>query len=378
MAGAIFMLAPLGTVNNDGLYQAPKTYPPLTGGYYFPTLDKSNLDAQLDIVASALNNPNAMVIFGSSEMGDNRQNMPYQFFPENRNRPVVAVGQAHFEIFATYMMLQSLHEHIRPRAKIVLMLSPGWMVDGQLLPYAFDKFLGGKIARTVAKRGTSDGKLRLQAYVHRNGKQLNFEMAYGCWYNICGGRTGIKILQGVFDKIAQRSRDWRAVLVSEQTNPKPIQPQYALGQKTTDWVAYLPKLRQAELALHTNNDYDIRDDYYDKHVRHSRAGLPKSAYDKVVDYSGEMSALAGLLQLLREKNADATFVITPINPYGYTDVDFFYPINTHIKTMIGGYGFPVYDMYTEPYEDGTLSDLFHLSPYGWAKVNQYLTGGYDE
>ena len=372
------MLAPIPKSNDDGLYYPPQSYPQLTGGYHFPTLDKSNIDAQLDTMAAALNHDKAITLFGSSELGDIGKIMPYQFFAEYKNIPVVAVGQAHFELFGVYMVLQSLHEHIKPHSRIVIMLSPGWVVDGDMLPYAFDKYVGGKIARTVFENGTDEGKLHLQAYVNRHAGQLNFEMAYGCWYNICGGRTGIKTLQGILTKVAERSRAWRALLLPEQVSFPAVEPKYPLGQKAVNWQNLLSQMQAEELALHTNNDYDIRDGYYDTHVRHSRKGLPKSAYDKVVDYSGEMTALAGVLKLLKEKQAGATFVITPINPYGYTDVDFFHPINDVMKMMISGHGFPVYDMYTEPYENGTLSDLFHLGWYGWAKVNQFLTEVYDE
>lgn len=364
---------------NNGLYTAPAKLPPLRGGYYVPEPLPHN--AHLDLIASSLHDDRAITLFGSSELGDNKQSMPYQYFAETMGVPVVAFGQAHFDTMGAYMVLQAVHKSIKPRAKIVFIVSPGWFADGHFLPYAFDKYVGGDVARTVAQNGTPQGKRLMQAYVGRFGRDLNFDMAYGCWFGICGGATGVRKLSGMFAMVNTRARQWRAVLLGEQgTTPDYPKPLYPLGKKSHNWTTTLSTLQQAELALQTNNQYGIRNDYYNAHVRHARVGLPKPAYAKMGDYGWQLQSLSALLTLLQNKQANAIFVMQPINQLGYNDVDTFAPINATVRDMIQGAGFTYLDMYTPPQttpkNQGILRDLFHFSPYGFARMNRDIQGVY--
>ena len=78
----------------------------------------------------------------------------------------------------------------------------------------------------------------------------------------------------------------------------------------------LPPMQRQELALQTNNPYGIRNDYYDTYVRHSRVGLPKSAFAKMGNYGWQYQSLSALLALLQEKQANAIFVMQPLNTLG--------------------------------------------------------------
>lgn len=378
----IFAFAPLPVAKYDGMYHAPSLYPPLQGGYHIHQLDPQHQTQQLNLIASSLYNDDAITLFGSSELGDNGENLPYQYFPETLGVPVVAFGGGYFDIFGSYMLLQSVHTSIKPNAKIVFILSPGWFVDGHLLPFAFDKYIGGMAARTVANNGTPLGKRLLQTYVEQFASDLNFQMAYGCWYHLCGGKTGIDALSGVFTAVYQRSLQWREFILgngknSPHTHTAPlIQPRYKLGQKDHDWTVYLPAMQQRELSMQTNNPYGIRDDYYDTYVRYSRVGLPKSAFARMGDYGWQYQSLSALLALLQEKQANAIFVMQPLNTLGYNDISAFYPINDTVRAMIQGAGMTYLDMYDAPADSGVLRDLFHFSIYGYAKVNKFIESIY--
>ena len=376
MAGVIFMFTPLPDVKNDGLYHAPQSYPQLTGGYYFPTLDKSNLDAQLDIVASSLNNPKAITLFGSSELGDNRFNMPYQHFPENKNTPVVAMGRAHFPFMGAYTVLEALKPSVRPNAKVIISISPGWFLDGGMFPYAYDAYISGKVVRTAVSHDNEIFNKRLLAYLQKHKSEVNFDMELACYYGYCGGYTGWKKLTPFVVKISKRSRQWRQFLLGiKKQNKTKIQSNYNLSWHKN--IYSLEELRTKELALQTNNKFAIRDGVYNSVFKHDKNPLPKEANKKLMDYGDVLLDLQHLLNLLQEKEVDALFVMQPINPYGYTDVERFYPVNNAVKAMVVGYGFKYYDMYSEPYEKGVLQDLFHPGYYGWGKINKFIEDAYD-
>ena len=379
-AVVIFAFAPLPDVwdtPNDGLYHLPKDDLPLMGGYYIPKIPPEKKKQHLDLLVSSFRDDNAITLFGSSELSDAGETMPYAYFPTVRGIPMVAYGSGHFDTFGAYMMMQGMHNSIKPNAKIVFILSPGWFADGHFLPHAFDANIGGTVARTVAYHGTPQGKQLLQSYVQRFSSQLNFEMAYGCWYGLCGGATGVKTLSGLFSGIYERSRQWRLLLLGDtKVGGDDIAPNYGLMKKEHDWDTYLPTMKQSVLSVQTNNAYGINDDYYDTYVRHARVGLPKPAFAKLDDYGWQLQSLSALLALLKEKQANAVFVMQPVNPLGYNDISKFYPIQDTVRSMIQGANFPYLDMYSHDVEKGILRDLFHVSPYGFSKINKFIEDTY--
>ena len=86
----------------------------------------------------------------------------------------------------------------------------------------------------------------------------------------------------------------------------------------------------------------------------------------------ELRELAALMQLLRNHGVNALFVMQPLHPLVFKDLDRFTPIQHEVNALCARYAMTCMDMYGAPYEVGTLRDVQHLGELGWLRVNQRI------
>jgi D-alanine transfer protein len=86
-----------------------------------------------------------------------------------------------------------------------------------------------------------------------------------------------------------------------------------------------------------------------------------------------------LVKLLRTKNANASFIIMPINPYYYTNSAEFTPFVNILENELKNNQFPYLNLWnadTATFDNGVLTDIMHLGKYGWYQVNKFIVETY--
>jgi D-alanine transfer protein len=93
----------------------------------------------------------------------------------------------------------------------------------------------------------------------------------------------------------------------------------------------------------------------------------------------ELKDFKMLVKLLKSNEANATFIISPLNPYYYRDLQELDPVVSEIEAEIRKQDFKYLNLFTSDstkYDKAILSDVMHMSEYGWLLVNKFIADTY--
>ena len=124
-------------------------------------------------------------------------------------------------------------------------------------------------------------------------------------------------------------------------------------------------------SLCSNNNKGILNDYYTTYVN----GWHGTIDVKPISEITELQDLKVLLSYMNRKKVDAIFVMQPLNPYHYTNLEILNPTLIEIQNEIEKHNFPYLDMTitdSNKYELGTLQDIMHLGDLGWIRINDFI------
>jgi D-alanine transfer protein len=162
-----------------------------------------------------------------------------------------------------------------------------------------------------------------------------------------------------------------AYAVNLPVNRKPIIPETVF----VNWDSLFVASQQEQINISTNNSWYINNDYYNKHIK----GKTKKIRIAAEKNNQELRDFYMLIKLLRAKNANASFVILPINPYYYTNSEDFTPFIHILETELANHQFPCLNFWnpdTATFDHGVLTDVMHLSKYGWYQTNKFIVETY--
>ena len=128
----------------------------------------------------------------------------------------------------------------------------------------------------------------------------------------------------------------------------------------------------AEQARMAGNPYAVRDEFFGKYLRTVPAGGKTAWLPQPLTGRDELRELDALMALLRGRGVDALFVMQPLHPLVFKDLDRFEPVRREVAALCGRYAMRCMDMYGAPFEVGTLRDVQHLGELGWLRVNQKI------
>ncbi|WP_268576774.1 D-alanyl-lipoteichoic acid biosynthesis protein DltD, partial [Escherichia coli] len=120
------------------------------------------------------------------------------------------------------------------------------------------------------------------------------------------------------------------------------------------------------------NRYAVRDDFFDKYLQTVAAGGKTAFQPQPLTGKDELRELEALMRLLRNHGVNALFVMQPLHPMVFRDLDRFTPVQRQVEALCARYAMACMDMYDAPYEIGTLRDVQHLGELGWLRVNQRI------
>ncbi|MNS93468.1 hypothetical protein D3C72_1276460 [compost metagenome] len=163
---------------------------------------------------------------------------------------------------------------------------------------------------------------------------------------------------------------WAPAHAAPAPEPERLGP--AAAARVVDWDALAGEAQAAEQALMTGNRYAVRDEFFNKYLRAIPEGGKTAYLPQPLTGRDELRELDALMALLRQRGADALFVMQPLHPMVFNDLDRFEPVRRQVAALCQRYAMTCMDMYDAPFEVGTLRDVQHLGELGWLRVNQKI------
>ena len=329
------------------------------------------------ILAPAFSDGSSIVLFGSSELTTtDHPAKPFNFFNNTLGMPLLAIGHAGSQSFAIHSQLISSGADLH-NARIAILISPSWFVDragmeGTSLSCFLEYNPAPSLYRVNAglSKGDTAG-LAVRGFLVEHHHELGDAQPI-VKHMIQGGST-TELARYWF------SLPWNSLLVdrtsatmlaSARPTPKPLVP-VAPPEAAPDWDSLYAKARAEHLAVCTNNKAFVNDAYYTEHVN----GATRRIEPVQLEANREYADFIGLLDHLRAKGARPVFIIQPLNPFVYTDLKEIDPTIDAIRKALDERDFAYLDLWisdTARFEPGVLTDVMHLGPLGWYRVDSMI------
>ncbi len=333
---------------------------------------------------NALNN-NQLVMLGSSELTNQQfASIPNRFFNEQLNIPMLSFGHAGNQSFNYACEIAALKEKKSSSSKIVFIISPGWFAGESGKGTSISSFL----------EFVDDGMLNKIMHddsISENFKNSVLNFISSNFENIYYPTPCIKYLfyqklqmQSLIDKTlyapsALLYRVWAQFSKTKPTrfslpNIYTLKSKYESLVPQPEWDSLLQSGLQNEKNK-CSNVFGVNDDYYKKYVI---GNLPKMMYTPTIP-NQELNDLKLLVQLCKDENIDALFIIQALNPYAYSNLEELNPMMNEVKKTIADEGFQVFNLWQpakEKYQKGLLTDLMHTGEYGWYLIDREIYNHY--
>ncbi|WP_454696073.1 D-alanyl-lipoteichoic acid biosynthesis protein DltD [Achromobacter aegrifaciens] len=330
--------------------------PAAAPGIYIPNLGNTLQEQtrNLSRMSQALRTGDRLVILGSSELTSNDLRfVPYRYLADELQLPVLAYGHSGFQSLGMQLVLAAMAEDLSPASRVVVMLSPGWFDgEGGLGPDEFKEHANPLLPRLLRQ---PEGRAEVVRWLQAKGD------------------AGV-----AWSMAAEQAYVFRQRLVDLWTpaHAAPAPEREREGPPTAarvvDWEALAAQAQGAEQALMGGNRYAVRDEFFNKYLR----GIPeggKTAYQpQPLTGRDELRELDALMALLRQRDVNALFVMQPLHPLVFKDLDRFGPVQREVAALCQRYAMRCMDMYSAPFEVGMLRDVQHLGELGWLRVNQKI------
>jgi len=377
---AAFVLAWLLASNVFLYVLRPITVPLPKPGYYIPTLGKGETAVDnLLYLSSALRSDKTIVVLGSSELDSaySHRFIPYVFFPAHHIAPLVAYGRAGFDTLGMYGLLYALKPHLSPKSRLVIMLSPGWFKSTDLQAESFNDNFNDSVLLQLYwdddPRGVFHDYLLTHQYAFSNltGTQQMYLDDAGSLLNW----NLPSFITKTINARAYSTRERLSIRLAGLSAPPALPESGYVDPKTLSWDSFEQNARAIEYTKMTNNDFWVRNNYYNAYLK----GKPiqyKEYFTKAMHPEPEMEAFKLLLQLLHQSKVKALFVMQPMNPRVYSDLQRFDDVDLRVGILCREFGMKYFDMYAAPQDKGVLRDGMHLGELGWERADHAIAEYY--
>lgn len=350
-------------------------------GYHINTLGKGETAVQnLLYLSAALRGGKTIVVMGSSELDPSfaRRNVPYAFFPREHLTRVMSYGRANFDSLGMYGLLFALKPHLNPGSRLVIMLSPAWFKSTDMLPQAFDENFNDNVLLQLYWSDDPRGVFHdyLTAHQHEFSSMTAMQRMFLDNPSSIVDWSLPGLITRTINSRAYAQRE-KLDLYLEPTDRGGLADVFG-ARRAADihWADYTAAARSYELRHMTNNDLWVRDTFFNNVLMRNPQILHRDYFPKNINPEPEMTGLKLLLELLQKSKVKALFVMQPLNPRLYDDIDSFDAVDARITSLCREYGASYLDMYTAPYDPGTLRDGTHLGELGWLTVDQAIVQQY--
>lgn len=324
-------------------------------------------------LAAALKNPRVLTIMGSSELGSDRYSS-YFFLSDSLNMPAIGYGHAYHQSFSMYCELLAMEEFL-DSSRICFVISPGWFDTQGTHTQAFLEFVRPAFLRSIATnpRLQPEARMEVARFVYEHRSEIEDPGPTLSYFAALYRSRHIPLYHSFVESWGSTLQ---GVKYEVKTADIPSRPEIHI-----DWDKRLKQLQDTFVHAVTNNELYVGNAYYSKYLLDEQ-GVPRKAKAIEPDplaTNRELADFMLLLNLLESRNVRASFVIQPLNPYYYHDLEKYNEIIALLEERIRSKGYPCFNMFVsdkKDYEPGTLRDIMHLGDYGWLKISRFLKTSY--
>jgi D-alanine transfer protein len=332
--------------------------------------------AELNLMSS-LQRKEQITLFGSSEFTDSPF-APYNFLPDSIGVAAMGFGHAFHQTFAIYCQLLAANE-LLPGSKVCILISPGWFQTEGTNTEAFLEFVPENFMKRIYLDSTlTIEKKMVGEYISKNEEHFNSLSStmekLSIVYPLQQGFSPLAQLKSFLSsKLSKNQSSFQSVNYSVNKSEK-------LSPKAYNFNRQLALLKVLAPQRSPNNSIYVDSAFYSKNLADKNGTHAPGHLEKVqLAYNAELKDFIRLLDFLKRRKVDASFIIQPLNPYYYTNTEILNPLISALKQKLDKAKFPYLNMYVSDkskYVPGTLNDVMHLGDLGWMKINQFLIQTY--
>ncbi len=318
-------------------------------------------------------------LLGSSELTSGNAYTPYNFISDRFPVKVMGIGHEGNQCFSIYCQLLANSNRLK-NAPVVIIVSPGWFeakpargtTSAVFLQYVSDEY--------VRKIQKSKVDPKFVAYANKGIAGFYHEL------NAPSSAYRIAHLRDVSSRSYYHSV-WAAPLQEwnvftdffKQKIAKVMERPPVFSNEpvmcTVNWDSLRRVTREVTISKATNNEMGIENEYFSTYIQQKKGNIypiPRWANREMDDFSM-------LVDLLHHTGANASFIISPLNPYYFKNLNDLNPVIEELETKMKSSGFTYLNLFTsEPknYDKALLSDVMHMSEYGWLQVDEFIVHRY--
>lgn len=345
----------------------------------------TNVFQGIDLQKKMLEDSNYLPMYGSSELSRLDVYHPSNYFRVNPDgfTPFL-IGRGGTQSLTHFLSLAANANQLEGK-KVVFILSPQWFVAEGLNEEHFSPNFSSIQAYDFLFNQTLDPILKKQAA----RRLLTFEvvkkdsllttMLEGIVYTDSVHTWKAKIakpLAYMYRSILQR-KDFVLSLVAVYGHKPNTDPHL----KSLSWDQLIHRAEQSGKSESQSNEYGIVDDYYNDKIAPKLPQLKGYRANESYDVSPEYNDLQMVLDLLKQKHAQALFVSVPVNGPWYDYAEFpkerrqtYYQ---KVKNQIEQSGFAVADFSDHEYDQYFMKDTIHVGWKGWIYIDKAVKQFYD-
>lgn len=359
----------------------------------------SNQNQKSRYISNFVDNPNyesqflqtsdsskTIYLLGSSELTSPSPALPYNFISNHFATKVMGVGHAGNQSLSIYSQLLA-NENRLDNLPIVFIISPNWFDSRRSKGTSSAVFLEYNSENFLNKILKLNHNAEFQEFLYKRITNLFPEF----------NSPNLEIKLMIFKSLASRSFIHKALYtpvvffdelllsIKENINLEKnfnnadceliTHSSVSPDSVIISWDSLFSSSKQAVLSNATNNKMGISNDYYLEYIN-GKQGNIQQVDEKNLQ---ELEDFKMLIKLLKQKKVNASFIISPLNPYYYKNLNDLLPVIQTIEKEILNCKFPCLNLFetdTLKYDKALLRDVMHLSDYGWHKVDQFIINTY--
>lgn len=334
-----------------------------------------------DFLSSNTTSENIFLL-GSSELTHNTAAIPYHFISNHFDVKVKAVGHAGNQCLSILSQLLAHHQKLQ-NAPIVIILSPSWFESKTtkgtpseiFLEFNSDRSLNKILNNKTDKQYTDYLNKRVADMFHDfNSPNLELKLMYNQHQ-----ASKSFIHQTLFKPVMVI--DEQLLAFRNIINPFKLFDAQGYQRKIIqskniqiNWDSIFAMSKSQVLNNASNNNLGIANDHYPEFKNKKGRIQPVNPR-----FNQELQDMEVLIQYLKKKNANASFIISPLNPFYFKNLKELNPTIIHIEKCIQSNGFKYLNLFesdTAKYNKALLFDVMHLSDFGWYKIDQFIIDNY--
>lgn len=330
------------------------------------------------VLAKSLSDGSSIVLLGSSELTTaDHPSKPVNFFNDELHVPLFALGHAGNQSFSMHAQLIAAGGDLT-HARLAILVSPSWFVDksgrrGTELAAFLEYQPSPSLYRIQQRVDEGDPwAVPVGTYMAEHAQELGSAQPIVQWITRNASSTGRYLYTF--------SQPWNAAII-RYTRPqmlgapslRPWSPEPRGAFPPEQWRSLFEKGVAEHLARCTNNRFFVNDGYYAEYVN----GRTRILDIWPVEENRELNDFIGLLDFLEAAHAKPYFILQPLNPYVYTNTEELEPTIERIRQELNARDFSYLDLWvhdTADFRPGTLTDIMHLGPLGWYRIDSAMAG----